>query len=113
MPQAESISYSRLHNTVVERENDRGRSIAHVQLIEDTPDVRLHRAFANAEPFGNLVIRQPSPDEPQHLKLALREVRQARLSCGWRRLTIRRQHATSDRGIQVRATRGERPHRAQ
>ena len=86
-----------MHYTVVEREDDRGRSIVAAHFVEDTPDVCLDRAFAEQLVIGDLVVRQASPDEPQHVELALRQACQAGFTLEENRSRVRRQHAPIER----------------
>jgi hypothetical protein len=51
-----------MDHAVVKGEHDRRGSIAHPQLVEDAPDVRDDRAFADHELLGNLFVGQPPPD---------------------------------------------------
>ncbi len=41
------------------------------QLAMDVLDVLLGRCYRDHEPIGDLAVREPIADEPQHLELAL------------------------------------------
>ena len=52
---------------MIEREHNRGRAIAKLELGEDVTDVALHCRFAHEQRLGDLLVCRPLPDRAQHV----------------------------------------------
>src|SRR4051794_15670308 len=50
------------------------RAALRVKLVEDVAQVELHGVLGQAEPSGDLLVREASDDAPQNLELALGEL---------------------------------------
>jgi len=62
---------------VLDRESRRGAAVADVELVKDRAQVRMHRAAAEKERFGDLGVGHPPGHEAQDLDLPRRQVLEA------------------------------------
>ena len=85
------------------RPQRRRRPVRDPDRAVDRGQVRLHRAFGDAQATGHLLVGQPLAHELEHLALARREVVAARTAA-----VAGREELPRDPGVQRRVTAGDR-----